>query len=248
MGEAIKENLCIYREKISLSLPGVFGMRIQPCTSKEENVLECGDSVLINFKRRVFAIADGPDWNPSSSKNFLMRFNARVDYSFDHYRYIDKNDINKLKIVLIKETNDLLRETDSRSSTTFSSLIIFPDFKGMKALMFHCGDSYVYRVNIKEKAILQMSHTNMHFVGRSNEISQVEFIGADQNDRFILCTDGHQVLSRNQDYENLELLLLDSITNNDISCVPDMLIDKYGGGLDLYDDISIVAINPDALS
>lgn len=243
----------IYRNKTKRSVvcPGIFGARICKNKSKAvDDALRNGDSLLINLKRSIFAVADSPEWNPTASKEFLVKFNQRIEHLFteDPETRNHKHDIEILKNVLIKNTNQLIEKVGYLSSTTFTCLFVIPDMHGLKGLVFHCGDSCIFKVDLCRKHISQISWTNMNFVGRSNKLSQVKLTKIDEDTRFVMCTDGLQALSRHESHVNLKKILLDSFGQTDVDQIPDLLIDYYGRDIEFPDDIAIIILDPNKLS
>lgn len=228
----------------------VFGARIDNGKPKGGTPpLGIGDSYLINLKRNIFAVADSPDWNPVASREFLENFNQRMEQLFRGEPKIwnDQYDIEIFKDTLEENTNELIREVDYLSSTTFTCLIVIPDMGELKGLLFHCGDSCIFEINLGRKEISQMSWTNMNMVGRSKSLSQVKLVKIEKDTRFVLCTDGVHVLSRNENHGGLTGMLLDSFSQTDVDKVPDLLLDYYGRELEFPDDITIVTLDPNNL-
>lgn len=232
----------------SVSWPKVFGARIEDASTKKglEAHLGNGDSILVNLQRYIFAVADSPDWNPGASKKFLHRFNHRIERVFIQYSEGQgyENDIEKLKDSLITNTNELILETDSYSSTTFTSMMVLPVGEGLKGLLFHSGDSCLFRVDPDRGTISQISWTNMNMIGRSKKLSQVTLSKIEKSTKFVICTDGLQALARNRRYRNLEEILLDCFRKVDVDQIPDFLIDTYGLEIEFPDDIAIIAFHP----
>jgi len=242
----------VYRNKSknSIGCPGVFGALI--CNSESESsesLVGNGDSFLVNLKRNIFAVADSPEWNPMASAEFVIKFNERMEQLFGDKLQTRNGqpDIERLKNVLTKNTNQLIEKVDYLSSTTFTCLFVIPHMDDLKGLVFHCGDSCVFKVNVGRKHISQISWTNMNFVGRSKELSQVKFVDIDEDTRFVMCTDGLQALLRNGRHRNLMEILLDSFSHADVEQIPDLLIDHYGQGIEFPDDITIVVLDPNKL-
>lgn len=236
--------------KHSVVSPGVFGARI--CESKstfEDHAKVNGDSFLINIKRKIFAVADSPDWTPTTSKEFLIKFDQMIEQLFRDNTGIlsDQYGFENSKQILIKHTNRLIQDFDNRSSTTFTCLFVINGTDDLKGMLFHCGDSCIYKVDILQRNISLLSWSNLSLVGRAKKLSQVELTGINENTRFVLCTDGLHVLSRNENFENLNELLLDSFQQSPVDQIPDRLIHHYGEGLDLYDDITIIVLDPNKL-
>lgn len=229
---------------------GFFGARIKKSMDNETfPSLGIGDSFLINLKRKFFAIADSPAWNPSASREFLIKFDKNIEQLFSENTTLQSNlhNIEELKNIIVNSTNQLIKTIKFQSSTTFTCLFIIPGKGKIKGLMFHCGDSCIYKVDLHQKKISQISSTNMNFVGRSKTLSQVELIQVKEDTRFILCTDGLQAFVRSSGQNNLGNILLDSFMQTDVDLIPDFLIDQYGKDNNLFDDVGIIALDPNKL-
>ena len=238
------------KSKGSIGCPGVFGARICNSVSEStESLVGNGDSFLVNLERNIFAVADSPQWNPMASKEFVVKFNERMEQILgdDFQAGKGQRDIESLKNVLTKDTNQLIEKVDYLSSTTFTCLFVISHMDDLKGLVFHCGDSCVFKVNVGRKHIFQISWTNMNFVGRSKELSQVKIVDIDEDTRFVLCTDGLQALSRNGRHRNLQEILLDSFSRAEVDQIPDLLIDHYGQDIEFPDDIAVVVLDPNKL-
>jgi len=236
--------------RCSAGLPEVFGARIENAqTPPGRRPSENGDAFLVNLPRRLFAVADSPDWAPRASRDFLEKINQEVERLHEEAPQLwsEGPDLESIKNLLTDRFNRLMGQADHQTSAAFSCLLVVYRRKGPIGLMLHSGDSCVFKVDLGRRAIAQVSWTNMHFVGRSNRVSQVKFIKIDEYTRFVLCSDGLQVLCRNQEYGNLSKILLDCFTSQEIDRAPDHLIDYYGRDIEFPDDITVLALNPNRL-
>jgi hypothetical protein len=240
----------LYYDEIRSSFvcKGVVAAKIKKESVSEWNAAKgCGDSILINLNKRVFAIADSPDWNQSASLSFLRTFN---DW-FNHNMY-DEHSISRNKRIedyekeLIENINRLINNVDYFSPTTFSCLMIGPYYENrLKGLILHCGDSCIFKVNVKKKCISLASRTNFSLIGRTRQLSQVEYVEIDEATRFILCSDGIHALTRGN--RKLEQLILDCFEMHELDSIPDILIGSHLEATQYNDDISILALDPNML-
>lgn len=241
----------LYYDEIRSSFicTGVVAAKIKKESSPEWNAAKgCGDSILINLNKRVFAIADSPDWNQSASTSFLKAFNGWLhDNVFDEEHSIlwnGKRDDYEIKVV--EGINRLINNVDYLSPTTFSCLMIIPQYENkLKGLILHCGDSCIFKVDIKRKYISLTSRTNFSLIGRTRQLSQVEYVEIDENTRFMLCSDGIYALTRGN--KKLEQLILDCFEMHELDAIPDILIGSHFEGIQYNDDISILAVDPNML-
>ncbi len=158
-----------------------------------------------------------------------------------------KNCFEESRQLIIENTNKLIRDSTYLETTTFTCLFLTGQKDYLKGMMLHCGDSCLFKADLKKKYVVQISIPNFSFVGRAKKLNQVETANVDENTRFILCSDGLMVLLRNKNFLNLEDLLLDSLQNNSIDQVPDSLFYNYGKGIDIHDDITIIAVDPNKM-
>lgn len=230
--------------KLTFSVPEVLGARIEPCGLKDSNSpCGVGDSILLDFKNRIFAVADSPDWNPAASKIYLSRFSSIVEEIFALYPDTRKAGIEIQKQVIVDHTNRLVKEIDRKFCTAFSSIIIIEHGGKLKGLLLHCGDCFIFKINIRQRDIVQITRTNMNYIGCSDQISQIEVIDIDEDDRFVLCTDGLQALSRNAYSKSIHDILLHSLTSCPVHDIPDTLLNLYGNNI-IPDDMAVVVLNP----
>jgi hypothetical protein len=211
---------------------------------------ESGDSILINLQKRVFAIADSPDWNKSASSGFLMSFNEWLNTNVleDYLGRRDGKD-NIGAEYLAESINGIIGNVDYFSPTTFSCLIVIPrDNGGSMGLVLHNGDSCIFKIDVKRKCLSLVSQTNFSMIGRTRKLSQVEYVEIGDSTRFVLCSDGIYELTRRN--VKLEQLIPDCFAKHELDSIPDILV---GGGCEcedskFNDDISIIALDPTTLS
>lgn len=234
----------IYHDHLKSSFirRGVVSARIRKeSMNMESGAKLCGDSILINLGKKVFAIADSPDWNTSASAEFLKAFSKLLQSSLLKQHTVTNGQVEDF----IKNVDKIINETHHASPTTFSCLIVIPFKDGLKGLIMHCGDSCIYMVNLKEKKVSLSTKTNFNFVGRTRKLSQVELIPIYSETRFLLCSDGIHALTRVN--KKLEHLIMNCFEKNEIDSVPDYLIGSHHIVDLFHDDVSVVALNPNQL-
>ncbi|MCP4761528.1 MAG: SpoIIE family protein phosphatase [archaeon] len=239
------------KKKQVVSSPGILGAVVRGYKSESE-VHETlnGDSFLINIKRKIFAVADSPDWNHWKSKKFLQEFNEMVELIFSNHSnlFSRKNDFEASRKIFIDNTNKLIKGSKYLETTTFTCIFLIGQKDDLRCMMLHCGDSCLFKADIEKKYVHQISTPNFNFVGRAKKLSQVEMAEVDKNTRFILCSDGLMVLLRNKNFSSLEALLLDSLQKHSVEEVPESLIHFYGKDIDIHDDITIIALDPSRIT
>ena len=116
----------------------------------------------------------------------MERFNRRIEglAAEDPDIWGERPDIERLRRRLRRTTNELIKTVDHLSSTTFTCLFVFPLAEGPKGLIFHCGDSCIFKVDVSRKRITQISWSNMNMVGRAKRMSQEDLFDIEEDDRF----------------------------------------------------------------
>lgn len=228
---------------------GVGARIIQRAASSRQPVSGVGDSILINFSRRLFAVADSPDSNPTASRGFLQAFNHAIEQLV-----LSQPDLlevacsgERLKTNVAATVNQVVRSVDYRSSTTFSCIMLAHAQNRPVALILHSGDSCIFRIDAVENSIEQVSWSSLNFVGKARALSQVELLDVSDSTRFVLCSDGLQALVRNPRNLSLRSILLEAGKHSEVHAIPDLLMDRYGRHIELPDDIAIVAFDPHRL-
>ena len=232
----------------SFICPNVVAAKIMKKSMSETSIDEgCGDSILINLNKRVFAIADSPDWNEAASKSFLKAFNEWLqDNKYNQHASMCNETLDNYETKLVENINYLISNVDYFSPTTFSCLIIIPNKENkLKGLILHCGDSCIFKIDLRRKLISLMSRTNFSMIGRTKKISQVDYVDIDEDTRFMLCSDGIHALNRKN--KKLEQMILDCFEMHAIDSIPDILINGHKGYSQYNDDVSIVVLNPNML-
>jgi len=194
-------------------------------------------------------VADSPDANPEASRNFLNRFDRTVERLANANPVLWNGgcDAEKLRDVLVEATEELILEVDYKGSTTFTCLIVVQEPDRVKGLILHAGDSCLFSIDPYRGDVSQLSWTNLNFIGKCDVLSQVELVEIRQSTRFMICTDGLQALARNKRYQDLQEILMESFSQSEVDTIPDILIDHYGRDIDLPDDVTILALNPNRL-
>jgi hypothetical protein len=208
--------------------------------------LGVGDSILINFSRRLFAVADSPDSNPAASREFLRAFNHSIEQLVWSQPDLFEGGcaVDRLKNHVAATANRVIRRVDYRSSTTFSCIMLAPSRNKPVALILHSGDSCIFKIDTVENSIEQVSWSSLNFVGRARTLSQVELLDVSDSIRFVLCSDGLQALVRNPRNLTLKNILLEAGKHHEVNEIPDLLMDRYGRHIELPDDIAIVVFDP----
>lgn len=232
------------------SLPRAVGARIVAQNGISPGLGSAvGDAILINLSRNVFAVADSPDSNPLASRNFLHAFNRVVENLAATHPNLwhDVCELESLKRVISDSVNRLIQQVDYRSATTFSCVMIAHVQETVRALVLHSGDSCIFKIEVEENSIDQVSWSSINHVGRASGLSQVEMVEVRHSTRFVLCTDGLHALARNPERRTLREILLEAGSHPEVHEVPGLVMEQYGRLIDLPDDVALIALDPHRL-
>ncbi len=220
-----------------------FSCRIFGAVSKED---KNGDSLLINLKRQIFAVADSTEWDANISKELLEAFNRQTEEIFQLYGNIegDNNSLKAFCDLLIDNINKLIFKIRYPCSTTFSCLIVLPGTNGKKGLILHCGDSLIFEIRQNKGQISQLTTTTLNLAGRVDKLTQVSMIDIEEDSKFVLCSDGLLTLTRINGNQSLPQILINGFSQVDVDKIPNLLIDHAGKGLDFVDDTTIITLHP----
>lgn len=240
------DNIYINRMKRSVIAPGQFGVRLVTASGSEEEQKGNGDAYLIDLQRRIFAVADSPDWTTTSSRQFLEQFVQHMDELFLPAEDAALSKFNEEILVqnILEHVNILMKEIDYFARTTFTCLFLLPSGNS-HGLMLNCGDSCLFKIDLGQGIVVQMNSTDLHFVGRSSKIAQHSMISFDAHTRFLLTSDGIQALNRLS--PDFKAILLQGSSQVPVEMIPDYLIDQCGQQTSFYDDVVIIALDPNTI-
>src|SRR6056297_2260827 len=136
-----------------LMVQEVMGAAIVTGTDKVASGFGNGDCIMIDLRNMVFAVADGTERHPRSSRLFLESFMSILGSgNFPGDR---------------QEWQEVIREVFSRQEyhckTTFSMVALSRE---KKAYIFNGGDSMVLVANRENGSLQFSSDVNMNFAGR----------------------------------------------------------------------------------
>jgi|GEM_PF-926949 len=240
------DNIYINRMKRSVIAPGQFGVRLMTASGSDVEQKGNGDAYLIDLQRRIFAVADSPDWTPTSSRQFLEQFVQHMDELFLPSEDAVLSEFGEEALVksILEHVNILMKEIDYFARTTFTCLFLLPSGNS-HGLMLNCGDSCLFKIDLAQESAVQMNSTDLHFVGRSSKIAQHSMISFDTHTRFMLTSDGIQALNRLP--TDFKTILLKGASQGAVERIPDYLIDHCGQQITFYDDIVIITLDPNTI-
>ncbi len=223
-----------------------LGARIVKASTNEFIACGVGDAILLNLSMALFAVADSPDSNPSASREFLQAFN----HTMERIAWLNPEfwrqgcEVGRLKEYIAEAVNQLIVRVSYRCSTTFSCIMCVPAGENFVALMYHSGDSCIYKIDLEENSVQQVSWSSINHIGRVQSLSQVGSLDVNHSTRFVLCTDGLHALVRNVSGRTLPDLLLETLKHSEAHQAPGQLMAQYGHGVELPDDIAIIVLDP----
>ncbi len=164
-----------------LDVGGVLGAGLLTGADKLRNGFRNGDSLLIDLKNRVFAVADAGERFPQASRHLLERLAQDLD---DHGPPADGPDW-QARIAALWKTQLFVEKT------TLSIVAVRPRADGCRLWITHGGDSRIAIVGMKDGGICHRSRPDMNFAGRSIAPPAPQSLTLeDPAVRIVLATDG----------------------------------------------------------
>ncbi len=202
---------------------GAFGMLLITGTDKVRSGYGNGDSLLVDFGHRVFAVADATERFPHASRLLLSNIVNGLDtipQSSDEWSgYL----------------NGIYANQEYHLKSTLSMIALQKQGHTSQAFIAHGGDSSLKIYNRQNKGLVYQTSVNMNFAGRSKQIGSVDCITVQEKLRVILYSDGFHDIIRHCRIELNDLLdatLMETITH---------IIDTFGNlERKEYDDTSLL--------
>lgn len=238
----------VNRYKRSIRCPGFLGARVQEGLIGSSSSAGMGDGLLLDFSRGFFAVADGSDRNPSTSREFLQMFATMLTriISPSGEEVYGEKEVKILKRQLIAESDHLLQALSFGDGCTFTGILLLRTKVGMTGLLFHTGDSLLFSCDVQTGESRQWSKNNFWMVGRTPHFFQVEDLLILPHTRLLLATDGlaNIPFPPSQSREETLLTLFEISGPEEI---PDRLLDGHETLPGGWDDTAIIALNPYSL-
>jgi serine/threonine protein phosphatase PrpC len=194
-----------------------------------------GDAIYIDAKRKILALADGPERNPLASSHFLERFKSAIEEE-------KLKDLSFEKITGL--ANSLVHNTKYHDATTFSGVVLSDN---SHTGILHAGDSLVFKIKSGSGEITQLSRTNHVLIGRSQKLFQTGTVSVDPDDMIFLATDGFIELSRCYGCSPKEFLSR-CITDFSPAALIANILQFLSSIVVRLDDIALIAVCPKALT
>jgi serine/threonine protein phosphatase PrpC len=240
----------------SLRIAGVLGAGLLTGAEKLRNGFRNGDSLLIDFKNRVFAIADAGERFPQASGNLLQRlaqdldrhgppedaasWQARIAALWKTQLYVEKT---TLSIVAVAPGSDACQ----CPSVPVRVCPCLPrSAGGCRLWITHGGDSRI--AVIGEGGIYHRSLPDMNFAGRSLQAPALQTISVDDPEaRIVLASDGLNDPFRSLD-DRLEPSIPPCLRQPEVDAVVDAVFDALQAGARPYDDAGLIVVAPSDLA
>lgn len=202
---------------------GAFAMVLITGTDKVRSGYGNGDSLLVDFDHRVFAVADATERFPHASRLLLSNIVSglqTIPQSSDEWLHY---------------LNGIYASQEYHLKSTLSLIALQKQESVSRAFIAHGGDSSLQIYNRQNKSMVYKTSVNMNFAGRSKHVDSIDCIPLQDQLRVILYSDGfHDVIKHcNIEMEDLiHVPLIEAITH---------IIDKVGNlDREEYDDISLL--------
>ncbi|MGB4269952.1 MAG: hypothetical protein WBK20_12345 [Spirochaetota bacterium] len=202
---------------------GAFAMLLITGTDKVRSGYGNGDSLLVDFEHRVFAVADATERFPHASRlllsNIVNGLHTIPQSSEEWSNYL----------------NSIYANQEYHLKSTLSMIALQKQEHTLRAFIAHGGDSSLQIYNRLNKSLVYKTSVNMNFAGRSKHIGSVDCIQLHDQLRIILYSDGFHDIIKHCGIvlkDVLGVALMEAITH---------IIDMVGN-LDSkeYDDISLL--------
>ena len=231
----------VNRRLRSVKWPGLLGARISAGTIRREAGV--GDTVIADFQRGFFAIADSSDRNPVFGRQFLHHFSAfiagltRFGSSIIHAN----ETIEPLLRSITLESRAMLRTLPFHGSCAFTGLCLTRTGQGLAAFLIHTGDTALFTMDA-DRAMSLLTKKNFWFVGKSTAFSHIEYMWIEPGMRFLFSTDGLLGLSplSGMDLASTSKEILES---RPIEDVPDAIFDAFGTRPSGADDSAVMSLD-----
>jgi hypothetical protein len=203
-----------------------------------------GDGILIHGDKNFFAVGDGSDRNPRAARRFMERFSQMLDgiKDLDPKRTIGDEASRRVRETLTLAAGGLLKEFSPGDGCTFTGILLLHTTSGLQGLMFHTGDSLLYRTDTDTGVTVRLAANNFWLVGRTDRFYQVEQVDLCESSRLLLATDGFDSLLTSAG--GAETLLGEIFRQRAVDLIPDLLFDLYDRPKEGLDDASVLCLSP----
>ena len=228
----------------SVRRPGLLGARIRAGSTGSSPAAGVGDGILIYPDKGFFAVGDGSDRNPRAVRRIMEGFNTILDGLPDLRadRVLREDEAAILRERVLLAAAMLIRDLYPSDGCTFTGVLLFRMERGLRGLLFHAGDSLLYRIDMENGTVRRLTENNFWFVGRADRFSQVEEISLDASSRLVFATDGFATLLPSGEDDAGELG--EVCRRHPVEELPDILFERYDRPGQVLDDAAVLCLSP----
>lgn len=229
------------RSNSALKSAGYFGARLRAGKAGSQ----IGDAILIDPARGFFAVGDSSDREPRAARQFMLRFSELLDHIaiLSTRGSIPEDRLEPLMVEIVDRSRQILRESLSKGTTTFTGILFVASGHATKALLFHTGDSVLLAFHPLH-GLRQISEKNFWLIGKTREFYQVAILDVAPGERYLLATDGlHDLMAPGGTH--LNDCIAEVFTRYPVHDVPDRLIGSCDTKTEARDDLALLALAPD---
>jgi hypothetical protein len=203
-----------------------------------------GDGILIHPGKGFFAVGDGSDRNPRAIRRIMERFVGMLDGlpGPEAGRTYGGEEAAQLMESVLLAAAMLVRDLYPSDGCTFTGVLLFQGTGGPRGLLFHSGDSLLYRIDAGTGEVRRLTENNFWFLGRTDRFSQVEEIPLSVSSRLLLASDGLAALLAPG--EENGALLGGLCRRHPVEEIPDLLFERYDRPREGLDDASVLCLAP----
>jgi serine/threonine protein phosphatase PrpC len=225
----------------ALESAGYYGARLR--AGKRGS--QIGDAILIDPARGFFAVGDSSDREPRAARRFMLKFSELLNSItiLSTKGIVPVSQLEALMSEIVERSRQILLESVSQGTTTFTGTLILATEHATKALLFHTGDSILMAYH-PQRGIRQITKKNFWLIGKVQEFYQVAVIDVILGDRFLLASDGLQDLIAPEG-KQLDAYIADLFSQYPVQDIPDRLIGSCDTRTEGRDDLAVLALAPD---
>lgn len=228
----------------SFKWKSIVGACVKPGSPSLNSYSGLGDCLLLNFQTGFFAVSDSSDRNPCVSRRLLIQFDQMlVRTAFNSsQRLLSIGRLNSMKDEFAVESENILESAIGSSSCTITGIYLVDTDVGRAGVIFHTGDSGLYKFDFLSSRFHELTERNFWMVGRSRKLFQISVIEFGSPTSLIMATDGLPIfLAVRKSKMCSELTTI--IKNEDISDIPEKFVDKLRPVNGFEDDAAAIAIS-----
>ncbi len=228
----------------SVRRPGLLGARVRAGSTGSPPTAGVGDGILIHPEKAFFAIGDGSDRNPRAVRRVMEGFQRILEAipGLRADRVYREEEARILKESALLAAAMLIRDLYPSDGCTFTGMLIMRQENGLRGLLFHAGDSLLYRVDTGSGTVKRLTENNFWFVGRADRFSQVEEVPLDAPSRLVFATDGFASLLPSGEDDAGELG--EVCRCHPVEELPDILFERYDRPGQVLDDAAVLCLSP----